>query len=763
MANEWDVVSSTPADAKNPWSVVSSVPVQPASVRRPPAFSASDLKRVPQSFTAGLLQGLGDIGSTLLAPIDYILPEQYGGRPNRRQEIRNALLNMYQPTETGVSGFARNVGNVLPIVAGTAGLSAPAAAAERGLVSAIATGGLRREAAKLPTRIAGGAIAGGTSAGYVNPEDALTGALIGGALPTVAAPLGLVASSIVKGYNALGPGAAEYRVGQMLREAAGSRLPGIRAAQGASPNQLASIASAEPSTPAYQALLRVGEKADVEGTRFFADEAAREAERAAAARAAGGATQTEARTVRERTKDVLDEITAPMRERDLELAGIGGTRGVALEREVERASAASAAAARDVRRFAATETGQPRLETGASERPDILGKVPERPLSVAERAMDWARNWKPSTGAGRPAGQPIPPTQATYPGELAGRAEQVAEQRAADSLRQGEMRREAEMRLASLKAAGLSPLRPDGVLAGIRKKLSDPNVATNPPLARALTRLDEMLQSWTNDIGIITPEALYAIRKNGVNGVIDDLMPTADVATKKKYAAQIMGELRPLIDDAIEGAGGKGWRDYLRTFESGMNDISRKEVLAKALELYDKSPDDFARLVTGESPEVVESILGPGKYDILKELEGQLGPLDEIVSNIRARATVGLKAEAGVSAATNIIAGSEKTVRIPNFFSPKVTLTNEMLKGLEGKVSAKALDVLAKASRSGKAANEAMMALPPADRNQAIQLIREYITRNPALRTLVKVGRPGAIAGVTNALAPKTNENALME
>ena len=706
------------------------------STPRPEAktFSIADLKKIPQSFTAGVLQGFGDIGATLLAPFDYILPEQYGGRPNRRQEIRNALLDMYQPSDTGVSGFARGTGNLLPIVAGTAALGAPTAAAESGLVGAIATGGLRREAAKLPTRIAGGAIAGGTSSAYVNPEDALTGTVVGAALPIVSPVAGRIASSVADAYNALGPGAAEYRAGQMLREAAGSRFAGIRAAQGASPNQLASIASAESSTPAYQALLRVGEKSDVEGTRFFADEAARAAERAAASRAAGGATQTEARTVRERTKDVLDEITAPMRERDLELAGIGGTRGVALEQEAGRAGTAASSAVQDVRRFTA----------------------------VQNRANEWARNWTSSTGAGRPAGQPIPPTQATYPGELAGRAEQVAEQRAADSLRQGEMRREAEMRLASLKAAGLSPLRPDGVLAGIRKKLSDPNVATNPPLARALTRLDEMLQSWTNDIGIITPEALYAIRKNGVNGVIDDLMPTADVATKKKYAAQIMGELRPLIDDAIEGAGGKGWRDYLRTFESGMNDISRKEVLAKALELYDKSPDDFARLVTGESPEVVESILGPGKYDILKELEGQLGPLDEIVSNIRARAMVEAKAEAGAQAARKIIADSERTVRIPNFFSPKVTLTNEVLKGLEGKISAAALDILAKASRSGKAANEAMMALPPLDRNQAVQFIRKYITRNPQLVATLTAGRPGAIAGV-NALSPKTNENALME
>ena len=60
----------------------------------PKAFSAEDLKRVPQTFTAGVLQGLGGMGATLLAPFDYLVPEEYGGRPNRRAEITNALSEM---------------------------------------------------------------------------------------------------------------------------------------------------------------------------------------------------------------------------------------------------------------------------------------------------------------------------------------------------------------------------------------------------------------------------------------------------------------------------------------------------------------------------------------------------------------------------------------------------------------------------------------------------------------------------------------------
>jgi hypothetical protein len=766
----WEKYSPAPAATGKPWEkyggASQAAPAKtPEAAPQPKAFSAEDLKKVPQTFTANLLQSLGSMGSTLLAPFDYLVPEEYGGRPNRRAEITNALNEIYQPSSTGVSGFAGGVGNALPIVTGTAGLGAPATVAQAGLRGAIATGGLSRTVANLPTRVVGGGIGGATAAGYVNPEDMATGAAIGAALPVVGGIVGQPVRKLIEAYNALGPGAAKARVGEMLREAAGSRLGATQAAQAAQPNQLASLASAEASTPAYQAMMRIGQELDPEGTSYFANQAATQNQRAAISRAAGGTTQTEARAVRERTKEALDEVTRPMRNRALELAGIGGTRGRALQGQAETASRESAAAAEDVRRFGKVIEDryfpfrdQPRAET-----PAILGGARAEAPGVQERANDWARNWTSSTGAGRPAGMPIPPVGATFPGELVQRAEQVAGQRAGQSLTAGEARREAEMRLASLKAAGLEPLRPDSVLKGIRSKLATPEGAINENSARVLTRVEKMLADWTNQYGDITPEALYAIRKWGVSSAVDDLMSAADPASKKRIAAQVIAEVNPLIDNAIEKAGGKGWRDYTRTYAEGMKDIERKELLAKAMELYDRSPDEFMRLINAESPDVVESILGPGKYDVFEELTQNLGPLEKVVSDLRTRALAGEKATEGAKAAGKLIAESERNVRIPNFFSAKVTLTNEVLRGLEGKISADALNVLSKATRSGQAANEAMMALSPTDRSKAVQFVRQYITRNPKLRGVLAAARPGAVAAAaTNALSPPT-QNALAE
>jgi len=81
-----------------------------------------------------------------------------------------------------------------------------------------------------------------------------------------------------------------------------------------------------------------------------------------------------------------------------------------------------------------------------------------------------------------------------------------------------------------------------------------------------------------------------------------------------------MGKIKPLIDDAIESSGGAGWRAYLANHAQGMRQIAETKLSGKALEMYKTNKDEFVRLVQGESPETVEKILGPGSYDIAKEV-----------------------------------------------------------------------------------------------------------------------------------------------
>jgi hypothetical protein len=143
----------------------------------------------------------------------------------------------------------------------------------------------------------------------------------------------------------------------------------------------------------------------------------------------------------------------------------------------------------------------------------------------------------------------------------------------------------------------------------------------------------------------------------------------------------------------------------------------------------------------------VESILGPGSYDIVQELQGQLGPLQKVVEGIKTRTMVGEKMKAGATAASDILNKNLMGKRVPNFLSPKIAITNAVLAELEGKVNAKTLKVLIEASQSGRAANDALATLPASERVKLFSMFN----KNPTLSKWLGAG--SAATSATNALA----------
>lgn len=211
-----------------------------------------DIKQGIGNLAAGAIRGAGSIGSSILYPIDKITDMVKGDRnmglsslvtgvkplsrnEERRQQIDEGLRSMGAEPESmlykggklageiaGTAGaggalvggfksiptiaqYAPSVANVLQKVGGleSTALSTKAPA----LLDAIRTGGFSVNGitgtAGLATRASGGAISGGLSSGLVNPNDAATGALIGGALPTALMGLGKLGGSIYNGGKAL--------------------------------------------------------------------------------------------------------------------------------------------------------------------------------------------------------------------------------------------------------------------------------------------------------------------------------------------------------------------------------------------------------------------------------------------------------------------------------------------------------------------------------------------------------------------------------
>lgn len=194
---------------------------QHASAAKPAAPSGPG---AAQSFGAGVLRGARDVvdtGASLLSSgFDKIAGTSEG---QRVAEINKTGRAEFDATY-GKSNTAANVGRVggqiaatLPVggflgagvkAAGVAG-ALPKAAIPLG--EAIASGGLRAQGAGMGTRMLGGAISGGATAGLVDPDQALTGAAIGAALPAVVRGAGKVGSAITSSMRGpeVAPGIAK--------------------------------------------------------------------------------------------------------------------------------------------------------------------------------------------------------------------------------------------------------------------------------------------------------------------------------------------------------------------------------------------------------------------------------------------------------------------------------------------------------------------------------------------------------------------------
>ena len=694
---------------------------------------------------AGIGRGAGSIGATILAPFDVIaqargkeIPFFPGRLDDRRQQMTQGLASMGADPESTAFALGKvgtEIAGTLPI-GGLLGRGVTAVAPRLApLATALETGGFRTGMApgamNAMTRAAGGAVTGAAGSALVNPEDAASGAIIGAVLPTFGAALvkqGAKFSGWL--YDAMKGKLGEVKAGEIARRVAGGDLAAIRAANAAAEQGLSSgQAAGGIDNAAYAALDDLARKQNP-ASYYSRQAAAQEADATnTLARLAGGATATESRAVREGSKNALNAITTPMREIELGAAGEAGRIAPGLEAKAAKFGQGAAAKVEDVRRFTA----------------------------AAGRADDWSKTWAPSAMGGdvRSLGIPRYPAAGTFPGQLAVKADQVATDAAESSLRFGEVARDAKSALASLEANGLKPLKTESLLSTLQSKLANPDIGTNRDAAGAITRVSQMLQDWTNKYGIITPEALYAIRKNGVAGAIADLNPGATEDQRRKFAQSVMGYVRPLFDDAIEQAGGTGWRNYLKTFEQGMHGIEEKKMADVARKLYESGDKQgYINLVTGRNPKLVEDTFGAGKYDFAKEM-GQSAIQFEKIADAAAR-DINLKKQAaqGGEELSNIIQDASSRFNFPPSLSTKVAIARQGLREFEGKVNKATLAALTEGMKSGASANAMLDTLPAKERVKVLRIMSNSNVWNPQLTAAVR-------QGAVNQLAPQENQNNL--
>lgn len=129
---------------------------------------------------------------------------------------------------------------------------------------------------------------------------------------------------------------------------------------------------------------------------------------------------------------------------------------------------------------------------------------------------------------------------------------------------------------AELNAHGvtdLTPLRADTITRSIRSTAAQPGLRASDVVTKTLGDLKEKIAGLANEQGIVDSRDLYMVRKEAGNLV-------------KKYAEEsknfdqrltsgLVSNIQKSIDDAIEAAGGKGWKSYLGKYQELSQPINR--------------------------------------------------------------------------------------------------------------------------------------------------------------------------------------------
>jgi hypothetical protein len=661
---------------KGKWLTPSATPSPAAQTEEAPTLSPSEMRQemINQEmgqFIAPFKGASAGLGNIMFGAQRYLGKgaQMLGARETgqaliddaaRRRAQAQAEIAPYKeqfPKATGAGEFVGEVAATGPVGAviaaplKMAGVAAP-------IVESIKSAGLRTglapatgatRAIDLGVRGAGGATTGAVSAGLVNPEDAGTGAIVGAAIPTVAAPvLKKLASSYGFVKDVVTGRAAEVRAADIVRETLKDQLePAMLALSKARPGITAVQALQEAGINAdpFMALGKLAEKMDTKSAYRLLMESQELAQTNQLAAMAGGGTQTAAREAQNVARNELTNLTTPMRTEALNRANVGGTVTKALKPEIASFTSAG------------TFTGQ-----GV-------------PLALGQ----------------------------------------------------------AQAQLDALAAAGLKPIDTSKIVSGITAKLNDPKIGPSDVNQAVLSKVTSKIKEWTEKGGgVIDAEALYSIRKNAVGEEIARLYPNADAKQQARFAAKLLSEIKPAIDDAIVDAGGTGWRKYLQTYEKGMNEIDQQRLATVALDKFKGSKEEFIKLVRGDNVDAVEDVFGPGSFNIFKEMK-KSGTLENIASQLDRDIKISDRAAAGAGGLARIMGMSEKEIgRIPAFLSTTTTTINEALRILEGKITNELKQLIVDGMKDGKSVAELVQKLPSKDRNVVLRTLMKSEKWNPA-------------------------------
>lgn len=482
---------------------------------------------------------------------------------------------------------------------------------------------------------------------------------------------------------------AQLKAAGIARSSLGNDIPQVLSTlKNAPPNASVAEITASIENPTWQALIQEALERDpqyLRKTQLFGEEESLKA----LSKLAGGGNAAETRAVLENAKKALNVTTTPQREAALSRGNLG----------------------KDVAEYEATAGKL--SEEAAAKVADVRRLINAGELAEASARLDLIK-----------AGLPVGFTRHTYKGELGVMADRWAGDAANASLDLGQGARFAKAAADTLRSFGIQPLKTDSLISSIQNITKNPKFAGNRDLLTSVDTVADDIARWTDKNGVIDLNALEAIRKNSVNGVIQKLYPNADATAQKRLASDVLSSIRPLIDDAIESTGGTGWKKYLSNYREGMQKIAERELTGEALVLWKTNKDAFVRLVQNETPEAVEKVLGIGRYDIAKELsEGALDVLRQQANKRMAQLSSQSQITEGKKALSNLIEQNTSVMRFPSLLNVFATASNKVLTEYEKAIGAKTMKILTEAMKTPQGAANLLETLPQAEKSRVTELL----------------------------------------
>ena len=149
------------------------------------------------------------------------------------------------------------------------------------------------------------------------------------------------------------------------------------------------------------------------------------------------------------------------------------------------------------------------------------------------------------------------------------------------------------MRERALDAANFGGgVKTAGIIGQINAIASEPGIGASKVVQKTLATVKEDIDKLTKD-GVINAKDLYTVRKEIGNTIQTHAKETA--TWDKHLSSGLQRRVQVAMDDAIEAAGGTGWKQYLATESFGRQAVEKMQDRLKSMKLIQAQ-------VKGQSP-----------------------------------------------------------------------------------------------------------------------------------------------------------------